>query len=60
MKANDGSDWLMANDGISWLTCMETKEQSLTIVLAEEEEGACEQQKHLSASGAQPRTGGAS
>jgi len=29
-------------------------------MLAEEEEGACEQQKQLSASGAQPWAGGAS
>lgn len=43
---------VMDNDGtILWLTCMEIEEQSLTLVLAEEEEGVREQHKHLSASG---------
>lgn len=49
------------NDGmISWPTCVEMEEQSLTLVWAEEEEGAREQEEQLSAGGAQPRPGGAS
>lgn len=35
--------------------CIEIEEWSLTVVLAEEEEGACEHQKQLSASGAEPQ-----